>query len=106
VPNKISSYNGAELPASIPGSTGNSALADKTQASATATTAAATSTADQVTLTGSARTLQKLNSVLASTPVVNAAKVATIKQAVQNGTYSVDPAKVADKLLKIDGELQ
>jgi negative regulator of flagellin synthesis FlgM len=104
VPNKISSYNGAELPPSVQGSTGTSALADKTQAGASP--AAATSTADQVTLTGSARTLQKLNSVLANTPVVNAAKVATIKQAVQRGTYSVDPAKVADKLLKIDGELQ
>ncbi len=106
MPNKISSYNAAELPPSIQGSTGNSALADKTQASAAGTGAVASSAADQVTFTGSARTLQKLNAALANTPVVNAAKVATIKQAVQNGTYSVDPAKVADKLLKIDGELQ
>jgi negative regulator of flagellin synthesis FlgM len=105
VPNKISAYNGAEPPASIQGSNGKAALVDKAQAGASPA-AAATSTADQVTFTGSARTLQKLSDVIAATPVVNAAKVATIKQAVQGGTYAADPAKVAAKLLKIDGELQ
>ncbi len=106
MPNKISAFNGAEPPASIQGSTGNSALADKAKGAANAAPTQAASTADQVTFTGSARTLQKLNAVLTQTPVVNATKVATIKQALQNGTYSVDPAKVASKLLKIDSELQ
>jgi negative regulator of flagellin synthesis FlgM len=50
--------------------------------------------------------LQKLSSVLASTPVVNSVKVASIKQAVQSGSYAVNAGSVADKLLQFDGELK
>jgi negative regulator of flagellin synthesis FlgM len=37
--------------------------------------------------------------------VVNAAKVATVKRAVQSGTYQIDAGRVAAKLLQFDGEL-
>jgi flagellar biosynthesis anti-sigma factor FlgM len=43
---------------------------------------------------------------LASTPIVNSAKVASIKQAVGTGSYSVNATSVANKLLQFDSELK
>lgn len=104
--NKISGYNSSEALSPAQNSSGNGAIADKAGQSTPASSAPAAPTADQVTLTGSARTLQKLSAALANAPVVDAAKVATIKQAVQNGSYSVDTGRVADKLLQYDSSLK
>jgi negative regulator of flagellin synthesis FlgM len=79
---------------------------DKGQGDAPSAAAPAASTADQLTLTGSARTLQKLGDAIASTPVVNTAKVAAVKQAVQSGSYQVDPGQVADKIIQFESDLR
>ncbi len=104
--NKISGYNPSEVLTSTVGNSPNVPVADKAAAGAAAPSAPQASTADTATFTGSAQTLQKLASRLAATPVVNSGKVATIKQAVQNGSYSVNAGSVADKLLQFDGELK
>ncbi|MGA2707540.1 MAG: flagellar biosynthesis anti-sigma factor FlgM [Steroidobacteraceae bacterium] len=104
--NKISGYNSSEALTPVQGSGSNSPVADKTQPSTPAASPQATPAADQVTLTGSARTLQKLSAALANAPVVDSAKVASVKQAVQNGTYTVNNGSVADKLLQFDSELK
>ena len=57
-------------------------------------------------MTDSARSLQKLSEAIAQAPVVNAAKVASIKQAVNGGTYQVDSASVAKKLLQFETGLK
>lgn len=44
--------------------------------------------------------LQKYESVLAQTPVVDSAKVEEIKTAIANGSFSVNPEKVADGLIE------
>ncbi len=103
---KISGYKGSDLLGPLAGSNGPGAVADKASASNAAAPQAAQSAADQVTFTGSAQTLQKLGAVLAKAPIVNATKVASVKQAVQNGTYTVNTGSVADKLLQFDGELK
>ncbi len=104
--NKISGYNSSEALTPAQNPSGNAPVADKAQPSTPAPSAPAAPTADQVTLTGSARTLQKLSAALANAPVVDSAKVATVKQAVQNGTYAVNTGRVADKLLQYDSELK
>ncbi len=105
MPNKITGYSPTDT-ATLAGAAGGQ-TADKVAAGAS--TAAATSASvagtDTATFTGSARTLQKLGQVLATTPVVNSEKVSAIKEAVQNGTYRVNAASVADKLLQHDSEL-
>ncbi len=68
-------------------------------------TSGGSATADHVTLTDSAVTLQKLSAAVASAPVVNAAKVATVKQAVDSGTYQIDTTRVANKILGFDSTL-
>ena len=63
-------------------------------------------TGDHVTLTDSARALQKIEQAVAKTPVVNTEKVAAVKQAVGSGSYQIDPSRVADKLLKFQRGLK
>ncbi len=102
---KISGYPASEPVAPLKGSKPGSVVADKSQGDASA--AAATSqTGDHVTLTSSARSLQKLSEAVAQAPVVNAAKVSAIKQAVNGGTYQVDATRVADKILQFESGLK
>jgi len=106
VTNKISGYNSSEALTPAQNSGGSGPVAEKAQSSPPAPSAPVAPTADQVTLTDSARTLQKLSAAIANAPVVDSAKVATVKRAVQNGTYAVDTGRVADKLLQHDSELK
>jgi negative regulator of flagellin synthesis FlgM len=43
--------------------------------------------------------LQSMQNSMANTPVVDAAKVAEIKQAISDGRFQVNPGVVADKLI-------
>jgi negative regulator of flagellin synthesis FlgM len=106
VPNKIGGYSASEPLAPIKGSNSNGAVADKSQSDAAGTASSTAQTGDHVTLTNSARSLQKIEEAVAKTPVVNDAKVAAIKQAVQGGTYRVDAARVADKLLQFENGMK
>jgi negative regulator of flagellin synthesis FlgM len=105
VTERISAFSSADSVASVKGSSGAGAVADKSQGDGSA--AAATSqTGDHVTLTDSARALQKIEEAVAKTPVVNSAKVAAVKQAVSSGTYQIDAGRVADKLLQFERGLK
>ena len=104
MPNKISGYSATEPMAPIKGSNSN-VVADKSQGEAATAAASAPPTSDHVTLTDSARSMQKIEEAVAKAPVVNASKVASIKQAVQNGTYQVNAGRVADKLLQFESGL-
>jgi negative regulator of flagellin synthesis FlgM len=107
VTNKISGYQATEPLAPTKGSTVSGTAADKAQGDATAgAPAATTQTGDHVTLTDSARTLQKIEEAVAKAPVVNAAKVAAVKQAVTSGTYQIDAGRVAGKLLQFERGLK
>jgi negative regulator of flagellin synthesis FlgM len=50
--------------------------------------------------------LQKLSDAIAQTPVVDAAKVASIKQALSSGSYAIDASRVADKMLQAERGLK
>jgi negative regulator of flagellin synthesis FlgM len=104
VSSKINGYAPAEPLLPLKGSNGNGAVADKPPGDAKPVPGA--QTGDQVTLTDSARQLQKIEAAVAKAPVVDAAKVASVKQAVQNGTYQIDPSRVADKLLQYERGLK
>lgn len=61
---------------------------------------AATPRSDTSVSLGSAATqLHSMESSMANTPVVNAAKVAEIKQAISEGRFRVNPEAVAGRLL-------
>lgn len=103
---KISAYSTAEPVAPIKGSNSNSVVADKSQGEASAAGASTPQAGDTVTLTSSARSLQKIEEAVAKAPVVNASKVAAVKQAVNSGTYQINAGRVADKLLQFESGLK
>jgi negative regulator of flagellin synthesis FlgM len=105
VPNKISGISIAESVAKPTGSGSNSVVNDKSSGEASAAASKA-QTADHVTLTDSARSLQKIEEAVAKAPVVNAEKVAAVKQAISSGTYKIDAGRVAGKLLKYERGLK
>ena len=53
-----------------------------------------------VSLGSTAAQLHSMESSMANTPVVNAAKVAEIKQAISDGRFKVNSEAVADRLLE------
>jgi negative regulator of flagellin synthesis FlgM len=61
---------------------------------------------DTLSLTGAAALMQKLDAAIAAAPVVDMARVNRIQQAIENGTYEIDPAQVADKMLALETALQ
>jgi negative regulator of flagellin synthesis FlgM len=106
VTDKISAYSTAEPVAPIKGSSSNSVVADKSQGGASAAGASTAQAGDTITLTSSARSLQKIEEAVAKAPVVNASKVAAVKQAVNSGTYQIDAGRVASKLLQFESGLK
>jgi flagellar biosynthesis anti-sigma factor FlgM len=107
VPNKISGYKATEPLAPVKGSGSGGQVVDKSSTAAPgAATTPATPTADHVTLTGSALAMQKLADAVAAAPVVDSAKVAATKQAIQNGTYQVKSGQVASKMLQYERSLK
>jgi negative regulator of flagellin synthesis FlgM len=105
VTDKISGISTTEPLAKPAGSGSNAVVTDKSPGEG-ASSAATAQTSDHVTLTDSARTLQRVEEAVAKTPVVNSDKVAAVKQAIGAGTYKIDPARVADKLIKYERGLK
>ena len=101
---KISGFSAAEPVAPVKGSGSNAAVTGKQGETAETNTSA--TQADQLTLTSSARSLQKIEDAIAQTPVVNSSKVDAVKQAISSGTYQVNSASVADKLLQFESGLK
>lgn len=102
---KISGIATAEPIAPAKGSNSNGVVTDKSQGEGSAPAAAAQSK-DHVTLTDSARSLQKIEEAVAKSPVVNAEKVAAVKKAISHGSYNIDAGRVAGKLLKYERGLK
>lgn len=66
---------------------------------------AATASSDTVNITRSGLLMSKLEEVVQRTPVVDAERVAAIKDAIAAGTYEVDDQRVADKILKFERDV-
>jgi len=66
---------------------------------------ASRSAADRVELSDSAKSLQSLAHEIADLPAVDAARVDSIKRAITEGRYHVDPVRLAQKFLELEGDL-
>ncbi|MCX7063555.1 MAG: flagellar biosynthesis anti-sigma factor FlgM, partial [Proteobacteria bacterium] len=60
---------------------------------------------DRVELSDSAKSLQSLAHEIADLPAVDAARVDSIRRAITEGRYHVDPARLAQKFLELEGDL-
>jgi negative regulator of flagellin synthesis FlgM len=60
------------------------------------------STADRVSLTGEALRLRELEAEISSQPVDDSQRVNAIRNAIENGTYTVNPERIAEKFLSLE----
>ena len=60
---------------------------------------------DQVSLTESGQLMVRLEKILEDLPAVDRDRVETIKQAISDGTYSVNAEKVAAEVLRMEMDL-
>jgi negative regulator of flagellin synthesis FlgM len=60
---------------------------------------------DRVSLTGEARQLQELETRLASQPVVDSQRVEAVRSAVENGTFTINPERIAEKMMSLEEAL-
>jgi negative regulator of flagellin synthesis FlgM len=60
---------------------------------------------DSVEITASAHTLLSLQQAIAELPDMDAARVARLRLAIENQTYTIDAGRIADRLLQLEGEL-
>ncbi len=63
-------------------------------------------TTDTVSLSESAKQLERLGNSVTASPVVDTQRVEQIKQAINNGSYKIDPTKIADKLMQFENILK
>jgi negative regulator of flagellin synthesis FlgM len=59
-----------------------------------------------VSITDQARQLAALEQAVQSLPIVNEARVAEIRLAIEEGRYEVAPERIAEKLLRTEQELR
>jgi len=60
---------------------------------------------DAVSLSTQSKAIGEMHNEMAATPSFDSAKVAAIKEAIANGSYVVDPEKLADNMIKFEQEL-
>ncbi len=62
----------------------------------------ATTASDEVTITNTAVHLGHIERTLAQIPVVNGAKVDSIREALAEGSYEISPERIANKLIEFE----
>ena len=61
--------------------------------------------ADSVRLTGEATSLQARQRELSAAPAIDTARVQAVREALENGSYRIDPDAIAKRMLDLDEQL-
>ncbi|MGN2242644.1 flagellar biosynthesis anti-sigma factor FlgM [Frateuria sp. GZRR33] len=101
--NTTISNNGLPLLPQAPGNQANGAAAGSSNA-ATDAPASVPGKDDSVRLTDSARALQDAAKVDGQS-AIDAKRVEKIRQAIADGSYQVNPAAIADKMIALDAQI-
>jgi negative regulator of flagellin synthesis FlgM len=105
VANRIKGLDGGSI------GSGSSNPVEQVRKSAAAGTAApgsgssSSSQADSVHITDSARTMAALSQAVSSSPDIDTARVAVVQQALDAGQYTINPQRIADRLVQLDQDL-
>jgi len=97
--NKISGIDGR--PVQVGGGAPVSRARDTTDGRKTETTASTSN----VDVSDTARTLAALEDKISTLPVVSETRVDAVRRAIDEGRYHVDAQRVADKMLRFEGDL-
>ncbi|KAB7771852.1 flagellar biosynthesis anti-sigma factor FlgM [Xanthomonas maliensis] len=66
---------------------------------------AATPATDSVKLTGEATNLQVLQRELSQAPAIDTARVQAVKESLQNGSYTINPDAIANRMIDMNQQL-
>ncbi len=66
----------------------------------------AVTSADSVRLTGEATQLQAVQRELSTAPAIDPARVQAVREALENGSYRINPDAIASRMLDLDQQLQ
>jgi negative regulator of flagellin synthesis FlgM len=61
---------------------------------------------NDVSLTSAARKLAEIEESLRAMPAVDELRVASLRQRLQDGSYEIDPQRIADRLLRLEADLE
>jgi negative regulator of flagellin synthesis FlgM len=100
--NNINGLNGQTAPRTNEGGKVSVTRGNEAQSQKGAEGAAAAASSDSVSLTDTAARLRSLESSLAEMPEVDNERVAAIQQAIEDGSYEINAASIADKLLNFE----
>ena len=97
--NKISGIDGR------PVQVGGGAPVSRTRDTTDGRKADTTGSASNIDVSDTARTLAVLEEKISGLPVVSEARVEAVRRALDEGRYHVDAQRVADKMLRFEGDL-
>ena len=100
--NKIGGYGNRPVHTS----TGKSVSRERDAGTSASQSAEAGKAATPVRVSDQARQLAQLERAVQDAPVMNEARVAAVRLALEEGRYEVVPERIADKLLRIENELR
>lgn len=101
----INDINGIN-PSKVPGSADDAKIKQTVDQPAAQQESGKPSTTDTVSLSDNAVQLGKLENSPVPAPVVDAQRVEQVKQAIKEGSYDIDPEKIADKLMQFESILK
>jgi negative regulator of flagellin synthesis FlgM len=102
VTNKIGGYGNRP----VHNGTGKSVSRERDASTSASQSAEGSKATTPVQITDQARQLAALERAVQDAPVVNEARVAAVRLAVEEGRYEVVPERIADKLLRMEHELR
>lgn len=76
-----------------------------TKAAAADGSARAIDAVDSLRLTGEATSLQAMQRELSAAPAIDNARVQAVREALENGTYRINPDAIAQRMLALDEQL-
>ena len=102
----INGNGSAHLPPALTGTpTGNGNAPANNDANTVTTGSVPTGSQDTVSLTGTAQHLRRLEEGLAQQPVVDTQRVEATKRAIEDGSYQIDPSRIASKMMDLERAL-
>jgi len=103
--NTTISNNGLPKLPQAPSGQGSSSTQNTNGTSGSEAAGNATATDDRVQLTDSARALQEAART-GHGASIDTKKVEQVRQALANGTYKIDPSRIADRMLSLESKLK
>ena len=102
----INGLKNNSIPGRVSASTDEAKVKPQAQQTPAAAETGQSSMSDTISLSEGAKQLGKLDNTAASAPVIDTQRVEAVKKAIENGSYEIDPVKVADKLMQFESMLK